>query len=306
MTKRNNPRPTNYQEGTGREISITDGTVCAHKQKNVGTVITVDNFDSWFEWINGKYLVNVKRLAKEFGKTEDDCIKILTRNPELFKGEHFEFTPKMSVNSESALNQKRKSGRPQKDHYLTRDGCLAFVNRLDYNRYDADISNFIIRFQKWLIKTAADVIDGKVFQTYVRPVLWNKEREESKSNHKICMAYVKTYEVPRGHWINPREPYQRESREINVDVAGVHIRGLSDKLSASGLRIKNDAYITDMALMEAGIEFEPRHQIVKNVLDTTYQIRHIEDMLLTTTEQARIRKQIPECQTGISDFMAVV
>ena len=41
-----------------------------------------------------------------------------TRNPELFKGEHFEFTPKMSVNSESVLNQKGKPGRPQQKRAL--------------------------------------------------------------------------------------------------------------------------------------------------------------------------------------------
>jgi hypothetical protein len=303
MIKNKNPRPTNYQEGTGREVSITDGIVCAPNQITISEQV---KFDSWFERVDDKDLVNIKRLAEAFNKLEDDCIKIVTRSPKLFKGEHFEFTGKMSVKSDNAQNPKPTRGRPQKDHYLTRDGCLVFLNRLDYNRYDPDISEFIIRFQKWLIKTASDVLDGNLIHSHVKPLIWSQEREESKSNHKICMIYVKTYEVPKGHWTNSREPYQRESREINVDVVGVHIKGLSDKLSASGLRIKNDAYITDMALMEAGIEFENRHQIVKNVLDTTYQTRHIEDLLLTTTEQARIRKQIPECQTGIYDFMAVV
>jgi hypothetical protein len=134
--------------------------------------LTVNNtvFNTWFEIVNGKELVNLKRLAEAFGKSNKDCIEILTKSQELFKGTHFEFSGMIPQNSQNPLNGKHAGGRPQKDHYLTRDGCLAFINLLDYNRYDPDVSRFIIEFQKWLIKTAGERIDGKLISSEYVPI----------------------------------------------------------------------------------------------------------------------------------------
>lgn len=263
-------------------------------------------FSSWFETREGKELVNIKRLAKAFGKEEKHYIEIISNASEIFKGEHFEFSRVRREKSVRSQNQKITRGRPQKDHYLTRDGCLAFLNRLDYNRYDPEIGSFIIAFQKWLISTAGKVLDGKLVTAESIPLNYHEERAGTKNNHKLLMRTLKNREIPKfiGR-INPRKIYQRESSAINEDVAGVHIHGLSDKMNPTGLHIKNDAYVADIALIEAGIECQPRHNVVKKVLDASYPSRSLPDMLLTSEEKARISRKCPESQSGLSDFTAV-
>jgi len=258
--------------------------------------ITVNStvFNSWFETIQGKELVNIKRLAEAFDKEEKHCIEIVTENTKIFIGEHFEFS----------RQKTGKRGRPEKDHYLTRDGCLAFLNRLDYNRYDPVISNFIIEFQKWIVSTAGKVIDGKLTPAQNLKLNYTEERVAASDNHKLLMASVKKYEAPK-YPSKSHLPYQRESRAINEDVAGVHIKGLNDKLNSVGLRIKNEAYVADRALMEVGIPFETRHPVVRRVLDSSYPRRELTDMLMSTEQRARISNKCPESQRGISDFCAV-
>ena len=295
MKNSDQPRPSMsvHQDQTEDRVIKTLST---GKQKELSLVPkTMQYEDETIVYIihDGKKLYPVHYVGELYGYNNHDALQAFHANKKFLEGYHYRLKLRL---------YQRAVFVP----CLTGEGVLIYTARLGIGSIPEDRQNLVIRTVQFMAQSAMNVIQQELIQSHVKPLIWSKERKETKSNHKLCMGYVKAFEVPKGQWKNPHEPYQRESREINVDVAGVHIRGLSDKLSASGLRIKNDAYITDMALMEAGIEFEPRHQIVKNVLDTTYQIRHIEDMLLTTTEQARIRKQIPECQTGISDFMAVV
>ncbi|MBN1166286.1 MAG: hypothetical protein JXA44_04055 [Methanospirillaceae archaeon] len=188
---------------------------------------------------------------------------------------------------------------------LNRDGVIGILMKLDYQRIkDPERRERIISFQKW----AKHTLGKALFSSSVKhsnPAIWKRERAEIKSTEKLCMEYVKRYEVPKQVWRNPRDPYQRENREVNVDTIGVHIRGLSDKLNEDGLQIKNEAYLIDMSLMEAGIDFDPRHQIIRNTLQLTHGIRCPETLLLTVTEQERLKKQLPASQTGIFDFVAV-
>lgn len=264
------------------------------------------SFDSWFEIIEGHEVVNIKRLASAFDKTEDDCIKTLIRNRELFKGDHFEFSGIMSVNSQTGANQKRSRGRPRKEHYLTRNGCLMFVSQLEYQSYEEGTRKFIVAFKRWLTATAGKVLDGQLAPADSGKYIWSEERNTAKSNHKLCMSYVKQFEVPKYPGVNPREIYKRESRAINEDVAGTHISQLSDKMNASGLHAKNEAYVADMALIEAGVDFGTRHPIIKSVLDASYPGRCLCNYLLTDSEKARVKKNLPESQKGLADFTAVV
>lgn len=268
--------------------------------------ITVNStvFDSWFETIEGKDLVNIKRLAQAFDKTEDHCIEIVLKSRDLFKEEHFEFTRQNRVNSDSAPIEKRKRGRPQKDHYLTRDGCLAFLNRLDYNRYDPVISNFIIEFQKWIVRTAGQVIDKKLVPVATSQLNYIEERIGASDRHNLLMAAVKQFEAPK-YPNKSREPYQRESRAVNIDVTGVHIHDTNNLLNSVGLHIKNEAYDARRVLIFAGVDYEHRNVVVRQYLDATYPNREIEDMLLTVEQKARISRKCPASQRGIGDFTAV-
>lgn len=117
------------------------------------------------------------------------------------------------------------------------------------------------------------------------------------------MDYVKRYEVPKcpiGESV--RALYPREATQINKDVAGVHVKNMSDKLNSVGLRIKNDTHVADRALMKAGIPFESRHEMIQDMLNDTYPNRNCDNLMLTGKEQFRIESGIPVSQSEITDF----
>jgi hypothetical protein len=297
MIKTRNPRPTEVPAISGREVSVTDGSiVCAQKQKELSLVQkTMQYEDETIVYIihDGKKLYPVHYVGELYGYNNHDALQAFNANKKFLEGYHYRLKLRLYQRAVSVP-------------CLTGEGVLIYTARLGIGSIPEDRQNLVIRTVQFMAQSAMDVIQRNQVPHYVRPVLWNKERVETKSNEKLCMEYVKKYEVPKQVWRNPRDPYQRENREVNVDTIGVHIHGLSDKLNENGLQIKNEAYVIDMALMEAGVDFEPRHQIVKNTLNITHQHRCPENLLLTVTEQERLKKQLPASQTGISDFMAVV
>lgn len=269
-------------------------------------VVNSTIFKSWFETIDGKELVNVKRLAEAFGKTEDDSIKLITRTHELFIGDHFEFTGVVSVKSECAPIAKPRRGRPQKDHYLTRNGCLMFVSQLEYQSYSDETKEFIVSFKRWLTQTAGRVMDGKLISPpNMDKLSYTDARRSVSDGHKELMQAVKEHEAPNFPG-NSRYPYQRECIAINEDVAGVHVKGINDQLNTDGLRIKNYACVADIALIEGGVDFTARHPVVKKVLNRYFPTRSLPEMTMTPEEKARLARKCPETQKSIGEYTAVV
>ena len=268
------------------------------------------NFDSWFEVIEGKRLVNIQKLANAFEKTEKDCIEIIRNGLELFEGDHFEFSglmPEKSHTYHTFQNQKRSRGRPQKHHYLTRNGCLMFVSQLEYQAYEEGVRKFIIAFKRWLTKTGGDVLDGKLVRTE-KTLSYHEERLNAATHHKHLSALLTQKIIPiLPKSINPRTVYQQESRMLNEVSIGEHIHRSNDKLNQTGLHAKNTAYTSDITLLEAGITNHSfRRDTVQHVVDRLYPDRNKNDMLLTDQEKARLVRKCPDSQRGISDFLAVV
>lgn len=241
---------------------------------------------------DGKKLYPVFAVGNKFGYSEKNALEAFRTNLKFLKGNHY--SPKI-----------RRYQRAVSVPCLTGEGVLIYSSRLGIERLPEDRQDKIIRTVQFMAKAAMGVLDGSLVPRFDISI-WKEERLANSINHRLTMGYVKKYEVPKSPpGSNPHDLYPRESRAINEDALGIHIKGASDKLNVVGLHIKNDAHVADRALMEAGIEFETRHKIVRSVLDNSYPNRTIEDLLLTTEEKARITRKCPASQRGISDFTAV-
>ena len=144
MTKRNNPRPTNYQEGTGREISITDGIVCAQNKKELSfedTAIT-------FRQIGGTWRISLRQLAEYYDVPFKQASRKLTSNSDLFRDL---VTGAVTAPVKGTVI----------DYELSIRDAVSFLTLLDYRRYDDDRKEKLIRLRNWLTDTAEKALTGK-------------------------------------------------------------------------------------------------------------------------------------------------
>jgi len=254
--------------------------------------VVFDGEDIIFIEYEGKRLYPVYAIGAMYGYSEKNALEVFRTNSKFLEGNHYSLKIRRFKNMVSVP-------------FLTGEGVLIYTARLGIGRIPEDRQNKIIRIVQFMAKSAMGVIDGTL-----KPVIdiksWREERRGNSINHKLTMSYVQRYEVPKvKKGTNIRELYQREAAAINEDTIGVHIKGASDKLNAVGLHIKNDAHVQDRALMRVGIDFETRHELIKEMLDEAYPGRIEMDIFLTSEQKARIDRKCPDSQRGICDFMAV-
>ena len=241
---------------------------------------------------DGERLYPVPRVGEMYGYSRDESLQAFQRNKKFLKGNHY---------SVKLKEYERAVFVP----CLTGEGVLIYTARLGIGKIPEDRQNKIIRTVQFMAKSAMGVIEGTL-----KPVIdvksWKEERLGNSVNHKLTMSYVQRYEVPKAKkGTNTHDLFPREARAINEDAIGVHIKNASDHLNAVGLHIKNDAHVQDRALMRVGVDFETRHELIKDMLDEAYPGRVELDIFLTGEQKARIERKCPESQKGISDFVAV-
>ena len=248
--------------------------------------------DIIFVTYKGKRLYPVPQVGEMHGYSRKDSLRAFQRNKKFLQGYYY---------SVKLTHYERAVSIP----CLTGEGVLIYTARLGIGKIPEDRQNKIIRIVQFMAKSAMGVIEGTL-----KPVIdvksWKEERLGNSVNHKLTMSYVQRYEVPKAKkGTNTREFFPREARAINEDVIGIHIKNASDHLNAVGLHIKNDAHVQDRALMRVGVDFETRHELIKEMLDEAYPGRVELDVFLTSEQKARIERKCPESQAGISDFMVV-
>lgn len=266
---------------------------------------TVD-FDSWFEDVFGKQLVNVITIGKFFGKSKEDCVASIRRNIKLYKGQFFEYEfqkPQLSDSQPEKINR----GRKPKSYYLTRDGCLTFADNLNYNEYDGDREKFIVSFKRAIIKTAGKVIDGELVQVDTPPVIEKikEKRHEGTHLNKQVARCVKDWLMPdyARKGLNPHDAFPDEHRAINTIVNGEHEKDLKNKLNSDGLDVHNTAKTSEISLIEAGIvENERRWTITRRVIDNLYPMRNERCLKLNEKELMLIKRGCNENQTSLFNF----
>lgn len=241
---------------------------------------------------DGKRLYPVPKVGEMYGYNQHDSLQAFQSNRKFLEGNYYRLKLRL---------YERAVFVP----CLTGEGALIYTARLGIGKIPEDRQNKIIRTVQFMAKSAMGVIEGTL-----KPVIdvksWKEERLGNSVNHKLTMSYVQRYEVPKAKkGTNTREFFPREARAINEDAIGIHIKNASDHLNAVGLHIKNDAHVQDRALMRVGVDFETRHELIKEMLDEAYPGRVELDVFLTSEQKARIERKCPESQAGISDFMVV-
>lgn len=239
----------------------------------------------------GMKLYPVYSVGKIYGYNKKSADQVFERNKDFLEGNYFILTVKTN-------------GRKTSVACLTTEGIWIYTSRLSVREIPPDRQKKIIKVIQFMARTAQGVVDGKLVPTKQVTINYLEERAIAKDGHNLLMAAVKRFESPKFQ-LNSQEPYQRESRAVNIDTMGIHIKGSNDKLNAVGLHIKNEAYNARRVLLHAGIDYEHRCIAVREFLDASYPNRDITDMLLTVEEKARISRKCPASQRGIGDFTAV-
>lgn len=253
------------------------------------SILTFEDENITYVERDGIKLFPVPSVGSIYGYSRDNSLKAFQRNRKFLKGNYY---------SVKLSEYERAVSVP----CLTGEGVLIYTARLGIGNIPEDRQIKVIRTVQFMAKSAMGVITGELVPR-IDINTWKEERLENKENHKLTMDYVKRYEVPKcpiGESV--RALYPREATQINKDVAGVHVKNMSDKLNSVGLRIKNDTHVADRALMKAGIPFESRHEMIQDMLNDTYPNRNCDNLMLTGKEQFRIESGIPVSQSEITDF----
>lgn len=180
MTNRNESRPTNYQEGTGRNVSLTDEVIGSQNEKE----LSFEDASLKFRNKAGAWRVSLRQLAEYYEVPFYQASRRLTKNPELFK--------------DTGLDAVRafRDGKLFDIDLSIRD-AFSFLTTLNYKKYSGERKEKLIRLRNWLLDTAEKVLNGELISRsevdglFDPSTLTDKPRDIAKDNNLRRALFIK-------------------------------------------------------------------------------------------------------------------
>ena len=260
MTKRNESRPTNDQEGTGRNVSITDGNVRSHEKKNFGTIIGTKMIaGSEVRVVEHQGRIGIPEIdvARGLDQDESGFRQLLKRNFELLDDYPWEVTVPFQ-------------GQGRKMRLLTLDNVRASILLVDHNVKDPVRREFLISRKREYIRIINDYYSGK--QDVRLTPEWQEKRKKVATNWNRLCDELKIKVVPTIR--NPaheRFVYINEAKNLNKNVYGYHEAGLRDKSTLKQIEALENAEAWATAFAHLNItDGADRKALVKEMLNQHY------------------------------------
>ena len=301
MSKRNETRPTNRQEGNGRDVSLTDRVNVSPKSKKVALEIQYDTYLGEkvpYVLDEGKKRYPVNAVGRLFGYDEKHETQLFERNKEILQGNAYPLTVRGKERAVSVW-------------CIDSVGLLILTGRADLEKLPEPRREIVIKIVHFMAESAdmrlrGDLISKDGLIPPDNPEQWLKSRKNAATNwNRLCkvlkIKVVPTIKDPA----HERFVYINEAKMLNKNVYGRHQKGIRDRSTIQQIEALENAEAWDTAFLHLNIlEKDKRDLLIDDMLIRHYPDLDLERILPEPVQTIQISAS--PGQRVLIEFMAVV